>query len=216
MLPKPPKTTLEKLYRSGLSMMQIAQKLGFSHNKIAYWMNKYNINRRSISTALYRKNNPSGDPFSIKKRLSVKEQFLLGIGLGLYWGEGNKADKYSVRVGTTDSEMIRVFRLFLKTICGVSDNKFKYSLICFKNAGVQSARNYWSKQLNIKPSLLGKITKIPSLGKGNYRKTSQHGVCTIYVFNIKLKKWIMDQLDLLKYNKISSGRFSSVGRARTW
>ncbi|MDZ7587320.1 MAG: hypothetical protein U0946_06185, partial [Patescibacteria group bacterium] len=59
---------------------------------------------------------------------------------------------------------------------------------------------YWSKKLTIKPKQLGKITQISSMGKGTYKKTSQYGVCTIYVNNIKLKKWLMAELDKINYN----------------
>jgi len=196
----PSKTQLKTLYDSGLSMMQISKKLKVSHSKIAYWMKQYNIPRRSIKKAAYIKHNPSGNPFKIKKIKLKKDYFIYALGMGIYWGEGNKADKYSVRVGTSDPTMILKFKEFLIKICKVQEKKLKYSLICFKNSSVKKAKHYWSKKLGIKPTQLGKITQIKSLGKGSYHKTSTYGVCTIYVFNIKLKKWILDQLKFLKYN----------------
>jgi hypothetical protein len=71
---------LEKLYKSGLSMFEIAAKLKCSTHKIVYWMNKYNLQRRSLSDALYVKLNPNGDPFKIKKIINQDEKFLYGLG----------------------------------------------------------------------------------------------------------------------------------------
>ncbi len=182
-------------------MMDIARKLKVSPHKISYWMSKYKIKRRPPSEALYRKYNPGGDPFKLQTPNSIPRAFLYGLGLGLYWGEGNKADKYSVRVGATDPEMILIFRKFLERICGVPKRKFKYSLMCFKDTDPLIAKNFWVKKLKLKPEQIGKVTSLKPLGKGKYKKTSKCGVCTLYVFNIKLKKWIMDQLELIKYNK---------------
>lgn len=182
-------------------MMDIAKKLKVSGHKIAYWMDKYNIKRRSINDSLYLKYNPNGDPFKIKQPTTIQEAFIYGFGLGIYWGEGNKADKYSVRIGTSDPEMILKFRNFLQKICSVPTSKFKYSLMCFKDTPPEKAKKFWIEKLNLDSNQIGKITSLKPLGKGTYRKISLYGVCTIYVFNIKLKKWLMDQLDLIKYNK---------------
>lgn len=58
------RSLLEKLYvRDGQSMQEIANILNCSVHKVAYWMNQHNINRRSISDAVYMKLNPDGDPF---------------------------------------------------------------------------------------------------------------------------------------------------------
>ncbi len=194
------KNLLKKHYASGLSMMEISKMLHVSPNKINYWMNKYKISRRTLNDALYKKYNPHGNPFKIKKIKSISDTLLLGLGLGLYWGEGNKADKYSVRIGTTDAQMILIFRQFLSNICGVPKEKFKYSLMVFKNASVDKASEFWTKTLKIRSTQLGKITKISPMGKGTYKKISNFGVCTIYVYNIKLKKWIMAELEKINYN----------------
>ena len=195
------KNQLELLYSRGLSMMDIAKKLKVSGHKIAYWMTKYEIKRRSINDALYMKYNPGGNPFKIKKPTNANEAYLYGLGLGIYWGEGNKADKYSIRVGTTDPDMILIFRKFMETFCKIAQSKFKYNLMCFKDSSPKIAKKFWIKKLDLNSNQIGKITSLKPLGKGTYRKISQYGVCTIYVFNIKLKKWLMDQLDLIKYNK---------------
>ena len=107
------KEILEKLYfKDKLSMMDISSRLCCSPNKIEYWMKKHNFKRRSISEAIYRKCNPNGDPFTLKIIKSAKEAKLMGMGLGLYWGEGNKANKHSLRLGNTDTGLLNMFILY--------------------------------------------------------------------------------------------------------
>lgn len=111
------------MYIEGYSMAEIAKKIGCSINKIAYWMDKYKIKRRSNSEATYVKRNPNGDPFKIKNKLNLKEQQLQGLGIGIYWGEGDKGNPHSLRVANTDPKLIRVFIRFLLEICRLEKKK---------------------------------------------------------------------------------------------
>src|SRR3989344_8618752 len=89
---------LERLYvRGKLSAHEIALRLHCSDNKVNYWLARYGIPKRSISEAIYARSNPTGDPFKVKAPASAADSFLLGIGLGLYWGEGNKRNLTAVR-----------------------------------------------------------------------------------------------------------------------
>lgn len=191
------KSILEISYKSGKSMQDISRQLNCSVHKVVYWIDKYDLKRRTRSEATYVKANPGGDPFKIKIKLSPEEKILFGLGLGIYWGEGNKVTPHAVSVGNTDSGIIKVFIRFLKTVCNVKENKIKYSLVCFNNSDPQQVSNYWSRQLNIKPYQFGKIVQIPPQGKGTYRKKSKYGVCAVRVNNIKLKAWIMSEIDKL-------------------
>jgi len=82
--PPIPKNKLINLYKSGLSVVEIADKTNTSERKINYWLKKLQVPKRSISEAMYLKYNPNGDPFKIKKRLTIDETKLLGMGLGLF------------------------------------------------------------------------------------------------------------------------------------
>lgn len=136
------KPQLTDLYTSGKSMFEIAQILRCSPHKVAYWMNKYGISRRSRSDAMYSKLNPNGDPFLIKTFLNKKETHLYGLGIGIYWGEGEKASKTAVRVANTDSYVVMTFSKLLKEICGVKKEKMRYSLICFNDSDPDVVRKY--------------------------------------------------------------------------
>lgn len=78
------KDQLVRLYSSGLSMMDISKRNKVSIHKVAYWMSKYSINRRSWSEATYIKKNPNGDPFKFSSPSTLEAIKLFGIGLGLY------------------------------------------------------------------------------------------------------------------------------------
>jgi len=179
-------------------MYEISKIYKCSVHKIAYWMRKFGIERRSRSEANYLKYNPYGNPFKIKANLNAQDLFLKGLGLGIYWGEGAKTNKYSLRVANTDPGVIRAFRRFLFEICGVRADKISYSLICFNDSDPILSKSHWSEELGILPEKFGKITIIPKQGKGNYKKKSMFGVCTINVSNIKLRDWLIGELESLK------------------
>lgn len=193
------KKVVASLYSSGKSMSEIANELNCSTNKVVYWMNKYNIKRRNRSLASYIKLNPNGDPFNLKTQLTPEEKYLFGLGIGIYWGEGNKVSPHSLRVSNTDPNIIQVFIKFLMQICRVKPDKLSFSIVCFNDSNPETARNYWAKKLQISPKKFGKITEIPKQGKGTYKRKSRFGVCTVHVGNIKLKKWIMEQIDIASH-----------------
>ena len=189
------KYKLEKLYKKGLSMKEISNKTGWSSHQVDYWMGKYNISKRNHSEATYVKRNPNGDPFKIKKKLNLKEAELKALGLGLYWGEGDKSENNtSVRLSNTDPQLIKKFREFLIKICGVKEEKIFYSLILFNDANEKEAIGFWIRYLGIERNQLGKIIHIPPQGKGTYRKKNKTGVLTIGITNKRLKEKVFEMI----------------------
>ena len=190
---------LRKLYSGGQSFAEIAKTLNCSVHKIKYWMGKYKIPSRSISEAVYLKSNPTGDPFKIKENLSKNDMFLFGLGIGIFWGEGNKSLSSSgLRVANTDPGIIKTFRNFVKSIFGLEDRRFSYSLICFNDSDPDTSRRYWANQLKISPEKFGKITIIPKQGMGTYKKKSLYGVCTVLANNSKLRRLVLEKIEELK------------------
>lgn len=194
------KSDLETLYLSGKSMTQISKLLGCSVHKVAYWMNEYKIPRRTRSEATYLLSNPDGDPFNLGNinNLSKEDMFLYGLNIGLYWGEGEKTTKHAIRVTNSDPYVILRFRDFLIGICKLETSKIRYYLICFNDIDQNVAKKYWSNILQISPDKFGKIVVIPTQGKGTYTKKSKYGVCTIYAGNMKLKSWILEEINKLR------------------
>ncbi|MDB5181076.1 MAG: hypothetical protein JWO54_839 [Candidatus Saccharibacteria bacterium] len=178
-----------------MSMQEIAKQLGFSVHKINFWLTKYSISKRTHSEASYVKYNGLVDPFEIKSFLSPQEERLFGMGVGIYWGEGNKKNINTVRVGNTDAKLIKVFIDFLIIICGVKPNKIRYGLQVFTDVEENVALHYWLNELNItRNQIMPTISRINSGKIGTYKIKNQFGVMTVYVFNRKLRDWLVDQL----------------------
>lgn len=179
-------------------MAEIARLLRISTNKVSYWMDRYNLKRRSINEAIYLKKNPTGDPFFVKINLNQYELFLLALGLGLFWGEGMKKSSSGVRLGNTDPYMIVFFREFLEKVCGVKREKINYSLQLFGDVDKNEALQFWCDILSITPKKLGKISMVKLRGNGTYKKKNTFGVLQIACHNKKLKEIIDNLLRTLK------------------
>lgn len=206
----PTKKELVKLYSSGKSMSEISSILKCSIYKVVYWMDKYQIKRRSSSEALYIKLNPGGDPFKIKENLTNEEIFLYGLGIGIYWGEGEKASGNAVRVANSDPFVIKVFIKFLREICQLKEYKIKFSIICFNDSNPEECLKYWIKKLKTSRKKFGKIVQIPKQGKGTYKRKSLNGVCTLTVCNVKLRSWIIEQIEKASLDSLMAKR--SLGK----
>lgn len=194
------KELLKKLYiEDKKSMTAVGRELGCSRDKVSWWMNKYNIEQRTKSDIAYLQHNPNGDNYKIKEPTTTEDYFLLGLGLGLFWGEGNKVSIYSVRLGNTDPDIILQFTKFLREYCGVPTNKIAFGLQIFNDINKDEALSYWMEKLNCGLSSFHKtIVVIPPQGKGTYKRKSQYGVIQIYVNNRKLKEWISGKIDELR------------------
>ena len=178
-----------------MSTAQIAKHVGCSENKINYWLAKYEIQKRTISDAIYELRNPLGDPFKIIKPETLQQGILFGLGLGIYWGEGLKRGKGAVRLTNTDPEMVRKFILFLEKFCNIDRNKLRFSIQIFSDISKERAINYWMKELDIKKEQFYKTIVSKVRGKGTYKYKSEYGVIIVYLNNVKLKKIILEMIE---------------------
>lgn len=182
------KALLVKLYVTDkLSMKEMAAQLNCSQNKVHYWMSRHGIERRARNEAIYLIHNPKGDPFKVRPINTIEKAELFGLGLGLYWGEGNKLNKHSVRLGNTDPELINTFVSFLVELYGVDRDMLRFGLQLFTDIDADTALSYWCDKLDVKPSQFYRITVTISGAIGTYRKKSQYGVVTVYYHNKKLR-----------------------------
>ena len=190
---------LKNLYQErGFSVSKIAKHLNFSEGKVNYWLSRYNIQKRSISEAVYRMHNPDGDPFVAPSNLNYQSMhFIAGLGLGLYWGEGNKRNPTSVRLGNTDPKLIKAFVRFLLKIFKVKPSKLRFGLQIFSDMPPRNVLSFWISQLRslgIKKQQFQKVIVTPARSIGTYREKSQHGVLTVYCSNVRLKNLIDNML----------------------
>ena len=175
-------------------MQQIADSLSCSVNKVKYWMVKYGIKRRSISEAIYIINNPNGDPFNFRLPKTFKEAKLFGLGLGLYWGEGTKANPHAIRLGNTDPRLLKKFIEFLITFFRISKDDLMFGLQLFTDINVEKAKRFWMHEVGTKPSQFYKPTITISGSIGTYRKKSEYGVLTVIYHNRKLRDLLISLL----------------------
>lgn len=178
-----------------LSMEQVANKLNCSANKVVYWMNRHELKRRSISDGVYAKHNPNGDPFLVRKPCTPKETLLHGIGLGLYWGEGTKANKGSIRLGNTDPRLIKIFIQFLKQAYNINPKKLRFGIQVFSNMSPTRALKFWRNTLQVSETQFIKVIVTPSRGTGTYGRKIQHGVLTVYYHNRKLRDILCSEIE---------------------
>ncbi len=178
------------------SMQEIANILGCSLHKVAYWMEKHGIKTRTRSDATYLKRNPNGDPFKFVMPKNFEEARLFGLGIGLYWGEGTKANKNSIRLGNTDPGVIIHFMNFLIKFFSIKKQDFKFGLQIFSDVNPQEALDFWIKKLKINSSQLNKpiITKSRSIG--TYRNKNKYGVMTVMFHNKKSRDALINLLPM--------------------
>ncbi len=177
-------------------MQEIADIIGCSLNTVVYWLKKGGISTRSRSEATYLKRNPHGDPFSFRLPTTPLEHELFGLGLGLYWGEGNKANQNSIRLGNTDPALIRNFICFLRTFFAIDITKLKFGLQVFSDIDPREALDFWIKQLNIHRDQINKPVVTKSGVVGTYHKKNQTGVLTVMFHNKKARDLLVGLLPM--------------------
>ena len=194
------KGSLKNLYlNKKKSSAEIADIFRCSEHKINYWIKKFGIPKRSMSDAMYAKYNPDGDPFKIKNVATVEDAELFGLGLGLYWGEGNKKSKNSIRLGNTDPRIIKTFLRFLINLFRIKKKKLRFGLQIFDDMNEKEMLKFWTNQLkefNISREQFFKVTVTPSRSLGTYKEKSKFGVMTVHFCNTKLKNLIDKMLPL--------------------
>lgn len=193
------KEKLHELYiNKKFSSNKVAESFKCSEGKINYWIKKYGLKKRTISEAIYNLHNPSGDPFKVGVIDDLDKSFLFGLGLGLYWGEGNKKNIYAIRLGNSDPGVIVMFVKFLEKIYLIDKRRLRFAIQIFDDMKPQEVRHYWSKILKISPSQFYKTTISPSRGVGTYKDKFKYGVLTIHFNNKKLRDILCGEIENLK------------------
>src|SRR5258708_3435741 len=181
---------VELYHQHRLSMAEIAERLGCSHNKVVYWMEKYSIERRSMSEAMYHWQNPDGDPFEIQPLETEESRELFSLAIGLYIGEGKKRDECEVAVANTDPQVIRVFLRFLREICRVDESKLRAWINIFNDVDLARAKLYWEDVTRLPRTQFYKAIVRTSRG-GTYTNKSEYGTLTVSIANTKLHDLVL-------------------------
>ena len=189
------KAIVQMYIENKFSATQIGDSLRTSPSKVRRILDKYKVSRRSISDAITQLNITKFKkiPFEPKHILSPREKELKITGIMLYWGEGAKTGS-SLKLANSNPDMIKVFLLFLRKICGVDEDRIKILVHMYPDHERSSLENFWSSVTNIglknfyKPQILaGK--------KGTYKNKSVYGTATIHYSDKKLLKLVLRWID---------------------
>ncbi len=134
-------------YEDELSIAEISERLQKSPKSISRIMRENGLDCRTKSedNDIRYKKQPAS--YSIKKKLSAKEERLKIAGIMLYWTEGAKPNaggrNWTVDLANSDSRMIELFLHFLRIICGVDEKRLRVYMYCYANQNVDYLKKYW-------------------------------------------------------------------------
>ena len=138
-----------RLYQSGLSAQQIADKLGVNLNATFYALRKQNIKRRSAKETNRLRFEAKPLSYQTKTRLTREEESLKQAAVMLYWAEGYKVSKSTIDFANSDPKMALIFMRFLTGICRVDKTRIRGHLYCYEGQDVAALTEYWSNLLSL-------------------------------------------------------------------
>jgi predicted DNA-binding protein YlxM (UPF0122 family) len=186
------KIVIKMYLEDKLSVNQIAEKLRVSSSRVGRVLDVYKVQKRSISEAITNLfiTKFSKIPFQLKQLSSFEENDLKIAGIMLYWGEGAKRSG-SVNFANSDPEMIKVFLLFLRKICGIDEKRMKILIHIYPDQDYRSLENFWMTTTGIKKENF--YRPHVHLGRvGTYKTKSVYGTASISYCDSKLLKLILD------------------------
>lgn len=189
---------LKKLYNSGLSMKETAQRLGSTLNCVSSVMHREGIVMRSPAETNRIKFYRSPLSFNFKTNLTTQEKKLKIAALMLYWAEGYKKGS-GIDIANSDPKILAIFLKFLRTICQVDESRLRIYLYCHTEADVETHIDFWSKYLEIKPNKFQQ----PYVRNNFDPKHAKirHGVAHIRYADKRLLEHILKEIELC-YNTL--------------
>lgn len=187
--------------KQGMSYTQIKERLKISKSTLSLWLRDMPLSESRLK-ALHRPSERQIELTREKKRqkriarlqsvyertvkelgvLSERELYIAGF--FLYWGEGMKADRYTVMFTNTDPAMIKTFISWV-ALLGVQKSNLKVYLHLYEDMDVATAIEYWSKVLKIRKNKFRKpyIKKTIARKRKNYKGRFGFGTCNVYFTN---------------------------------
>ncbi|MDD5347906.1 MAG: hypothetical protein PHT59_04760 [Candidatus Omnitrophica bacterium] len=184
---------IERLYyQENYSVNEVSRRLGLSFWDVYKTMNKFSLKRRDFSLAgsISNKNKPQFRP---KSFLSHQDELLKIAGYMLYWAEGTFQGN-TVDFTNSNPEMIKLFLLFLRKICGVKEERLRIYLYAYDYQNIDALKKFWNETTQIP---ITQFTK-PYIRKGNLNITKRkllHGLVHIRYNDKKLLFLIQQWLD---------------------
>ena len=115
------------------------------------------------------------------------------IGLGIYWGEGDKSNNGRVAVINTDPELLKIIASFFRQCLGILNNNLRIGLFIYEDIDKDVAVSFWSEKLNVPTHQFIKVQVLKSRSKLT-KNRSKYGICSLYCssteLSIKIHEWI--------------------------
>jgi len=124
-------------------------------------------------------------------------------GLMLYWGEGDKINKYHVRLTNTDPELIKLYCFFLTEVLRIPASRLSGHILLYPDLDDWLCRAYWTKASGLPNRQFMKSTTIA--GRHKTRRLS-FGICVIDISSTYLKVKVLEWLKLLP-NELMNKRY---------
>ncbi len=122
---------------------------------------------------------------------ALKYNPLFIAGLMLYWGEGDKLTRYSVKISNTDPALTRLYVFFLKHACGIPSHKIKAQVLIYPDLDDEVCKKYWADQTGL---VLTQFTKSSTIIGRHKTRRLKYGVCMVGVsstyFKVKMLEWL--------------------------
>jgi hypothetical protein len=138
---------------------------------------------------------------------ALKYNPLFIAGLMLYWGEGDKLTKQTVKITNTDPGLIRLYVFFLTNACGIPVEKIKAQVLIYPDLNEADSVQYWAEQSGLSAAHFSKCSTIN--GRHKTRKLG-HGVCMIVVSSTYLKVKILEWLRLLPKELMNGAYYAKI------
>jgi predicted DNA-binding protein YlxM (UPF0122 family) len=183
-----------KLYLSGLSAQEVANKLDISLNATFYALRKQHTTMRTSAESNLLRFNAQPLSYTLKENLSRADEDLRLSAIMLYWAEGYKVGKGSVDFANSDPDMALLFRRFLSEICGVRESKLRCALYCYEGQNIPEIRAFWSTLLTIPENQFIK-PYIRKKDMGVRGPRMLHGLVHVRYYDTKLLQQILRWID---------------------
>jgi len=186
-----PKSTLSNWF-SNLEWSNEIKKSLIEKTKsihVAHIKNLSNIRNKNLSDLYNQAEREAIEEFQV-----FKSNPLFIATLMIYWGEGDKRNKYRCSVSNCEADMLRLFLLFLERICGVEKSKIKAWILAYPEIDQKQAIEFWSQNIGISRENFTKTVVIS--GKQTTRNL-KYGVCYVTFGSAYLKIKILSWIKLL-------------------
>ncbi|MBI1956887.1 MAG: hypothetical protein HYS44_00295 [Candidatus Niyogibacteria bacterium] len=141
------KAQIKRLYvGKKYSGVEIARHLNLPIRQVYRILEKASVRRRKTHESNLLRFERQAPSFTLRKNFSTHDKLLLTAGIMLYWAEGaSHKNRCSLDFANSDPDMIKVYLVFLRRVCGVDEGRLRIYLYCYANQNIEALKRFWTK-----------------------------------------------------------------------